>query len=1149
MKRKTFQRLTALLLTFVMLLGGSVSAAAAGGDSVTDTTIESMKDLLGAVSYEDYCAEYYVKDDKGRIEYRDRNGDPVKYTDEGLLKDKNGKTIDKKDCYPVWTIDTAKKDIAVDITNIDDANTTDSAFIINGTDAKGKDVLKENPGTEGAVYCPETGDVSWNITVPATGRYTIKFEYYPIVAKTTAIGRIFKVNGKIPFSEARYLTMSKVYAQDVYDEKGELKWAHTLDGYNRYFDTDKFGNETRPGIVQAPEWREYIFKDADGFSSDAFEFVFEEGENVITLSAVSEPVAIRAITLCAPEKATSYDEYRNSYSGKTAGQDKVTLQAEHLSAVSSQTIYPVEDRASAMTQPCSTKQQLLNTIGGEKWQVAGQWVRYDFTVDSDGMYEIVTRFKQHLLDGMYSSRALRIYSEGLKPGAEGYYNGTPFKEASELRFAFDNQWQTGSLYFLDSNGNPKELELFFKAGVKYSIEFEVTLGDMGDIVRRTQDSLTAINDAYLNILKLTGTSPDPYREYGFFRVMPETLIEMSKQSKNLYNIAAELVELNGEKSSNTATLEKVADLLHDMGTKEEDIARNLDRLKSYIGTLGTWISDAKTQPLQLDYILIQGSNKEVPKANANFWQALGHELSSFFQSFVRDYNHMGAKDVETVPGVAGVSDESLEVWLAYGRDQTQVIRTLINNDFTPNSGITVDLKLVAGGTLLPSILAKMGPDVYIGIGQGDIINYAIRGALLDIKDSSGFYNKAINPETRDFNDAAMEVLKIADAKGVEHYYGLPETQSFPMMFVRTDILADLDVEIPKTWDDLLAVLPMLQANNMEIGLSADSNVYLYQMGGTLFADDGMRINLDSNVGLEAFSMMCDMYTMYSFPYSYNFSNRFRTGEMPIGIGDYCGTYNTLVVFATEIRGLWQFFPLPGIMDENGNINNMAVSSVSAVSMINNCADTEKAWKFMEWQTGKDFQAQYSNEMIAILGDSAKHATANMKALDELTWTQAELKEIKKQFNNLASVPNYPGAYIVGRYTSFAFLAAYNDMKDPTTELLSYINTINKEISRKREEFGLETLEVGQTLAGKRLDEAAELLEKHKTGSYADAVKAALAAIDAVPSENKSGVDQPIIDGLVAAKAGLEAANKSTFGTVISKLGDAIKALETYNVTY
>jgi hypothetical protein len=293
-----------------------------------------------------------------------------------------------------------------------------------------------------------------------------------------------------------------------------------------------------------------------------------------------------------------------------------------------------------------------------------------------------------------------------------------------------------------------------------------------------------------------------------------------------------------------------------------------------------------------------------------------------------------------------------------------------------------------------------------------------------------------------------------------------------------------------------------------------------------------------------------MFTQYSLPYQYDFANRFRTGEMPIGIGGYCGTYNTLVVFATEIRGLWQFFPLPGIADDQGNINNVSVSGVSAVSMINDCKDKDKAWAFMRWQTGADFQAKYSNEMIAILGDSAKHATANMKALDELTWTQAELTEIKRQFSNLASVPNYPGAYIVGRYTNFAFLAAYNDMEDPSEELLSYINTINKEISRKREEFGLETLEIGQTLADKRLAEAGALLEEFESrDAYAAVIKAVEDVIAETPDETKSGVELEYLDKLIAANDGLKAANASAFKAITDKLDDAIAALDSYNVYY
>ena len=57
-------------------------------------------------------------------------------------------------------------------------------------------------------------------------------------------------------------------------------------------------------------------------------------------------------------------------------------------------------------------------------------------------------------------------------------------------------------------------------------------------------------------------------------------------------------------------------------------------------------------------------------------------------------------------------------------------------------------------------------------------------------------------------------------------------------------------------------------------------------------------------------------------------------------------------------------------------------------------------------------------------------------------------------DHTAAIVAYPGSYILGRYTNFAFLDAYNNHADPVDSLLSYINTINKEITRKRTEFDL-----------------------------------------------------------------------------------------------
>ena len=1068
MERTKFQRLCALFLAVLFIIPGGIMVAAAEDNSpsqsVTDKTIADVKEQLNAISYEEYKQKYSdVKRATGEI------------TINGTEYDKDNTTAD----VSVGTYDGAE-----------------------------------------ALYTPGDGTVTWKVSVPETAKYSIIVEYYPNEGKSSSVQRIFRIDNSIPFSEARYITMPKVW-KSVYTD-GEFKvgkkqsadellkaaadagitarsetrddgtyiiytipdaWtsdnaAVVEENVIRFFKIDVDDNEIRNSMKQSPKWCTVEMKDVDGFYSESFEFVFTAGEHVVSFEATNEPASIKAIRLVPHTDLSSYSDYSSKYAGEKKGSDKVKLEAEFPSASSTQTVYPVEDRTCAINSPSSTSHTVLNTIGGDKWQTSGQALEYTFKVNDSGMYNIVTRFRQNLLDGVYTSRALYIYSDGAAEGSKGYYNGIPFEEATELVFTYSTDWQSGALQYMVKSYNEKgalttechDLEFYFEAGVTYTIKFEVTLGSMGSVVRQITESLEAINGDYLDILQLTGANPDKYRDYGFYRIMPDTIIDLKRQADILEGIANDMAATAGVKSTNSATLNKIVVLLRRMHSSEDEIARNLDQLKSYLGTLGTLLSDVKTQPLQLDYILIQSADEAIPKAKANFFQSFAHEMSSFVMSFFRNYNRMGAtsEDIDT--------DESVEVWLATGRDQAQVVRNLINNDFTPVYNVPVNLKLVAGSTLLPSILSGSGPDVYIGLGEDNVINYAIRGALMEIENCEGFYDLAINEKTRQFNEAAMLVLGIEDAEGDYHYYGLPENQSFPMMFIRTDILADLNLEIPKTWNDILEAVPVLQSQNMQIGLSTDYKIFLYQMGGTLFADDGMRINLDSNTALNSFQTMCNMFTMYSFPYKYDFENRFRTGEMPIGIASYIGTYNKLVVYATEIRGMWQFVPLPGIEDADGNINNVSVSTVSAIVMISGCNNVENAWSFMTWHVGADCQSDYANEMVAILGDSAKHSTANLNALSSLPWTTEEYKNVALQFSNLASIPNYPGSYIIGRYTRFAFLSAYNDKANPVTELLSYIPTINKEITKKRTEFKLETLATGQTKATKRMGQITALLD-------------------------------------------------------------------------
>ncbi len=1020
----------------------------------------------------------------------------------------------------------------------------EGVYVVDGKEiilANDTDRIKENvcfgdkTGDDNGVYLGSTGVVTWSFDVPEnmSGNYVIEIKYTQAMADdvldgdskptSNSIERIFYLNGEIPFSEARSLVLSKVWQYEYqYDENHKPTFKNE--------DENGKGDDIRPSVIEDQSWVTYSISDSNGYEMYPFEFYIKPGVNTISLEGQREGIIIQSITLRPQDNLKSYSQYKKEMEalyGKMEDHrvsvDLDVIEAEGPENVSAVTMYPVYDRTSSITSgltgPQSESAVKYNTAGKEQWQNVGEWMSYNITVPESGYYSIAVRYKQALLSGMYVSRKLYINGE------------IPFEEATNCRFPYTSSWQTCFL----GDGNT-EFEFYFEKGKVYEIKLEATLGEMGEQIKQVSKSLTEINKAYLEILKLTGTDPDPNRSYGFTRVMPHVLESMLIEAQNLegvynYMIAENKAQDGGTgEGEKTATIKQVYQLLEKMATNESEIPANLATLKSQIGSLGTWINSAKTQPLQVDYYKLQSREDELPKADANFFQALWFEIKLFFASFAGDYNAM---DSETAGGNA---EEVIEVWVVTGRDQAQIIRNLIENKFTPEQKIGVNIKLISGGTLLPSIIAGVGPEVSLMEASATIIDYALRNAIKPLND---YVNEDIKNGTNildEFPEAAIEPLTLYnfgydDTKGVLEdsntynwkeedlylwrddatsivngkevnylvdknnvndpfddakygynwknddghtgieLYALPDTLSFSMMFYREDIFANLELDVPKTWDDMLAILPILQYNNMELGIQNDAYTFMYQNGNEAYSNNGMTINFDSKGVLNSFETMCNYYTQYSLPYTYDFANRFRTGEMPIGIAPYT-TCNQLSVFASELSGLWTFVKLPGevvvdengkeILDGNGNIqiNRNAIATVTGCVMIDNGNSTEQqkrdnaAWKFMKWYTGNEFQADYSNGVVSIMGIAARPATANRIALEELPWTAKEKANILDQFNNLVAVPNHPGSYYLARYVNFAFLAAYNEGEDASDALLGYVTTINAEIERRREEFGM-----------------------------------------------------------------------------------------------
>jgi hypothetical protein len=121
--------------------------------------------------------------------------------------------------------------------------------------------------------------------------------------------------------------------------------------------------------------------------------------------------------------------------------------------------------------------------------------------------------------------------------------------------------------------------------------------------------------------------------------------------------------------------------------------------------------------------------------------------------------------------------------------------------------------------------------------------------------------------------------------------------------------------------------------------------------------------------------------------------------------------------------------------------------------------------------------------------------------------------------------------------------AINNDADPVEELLSHINTINKEITRKRSEFDLETLDyVGQTLAQKRMTQAIGVLEEIKDDSSYSASYDAVydRAMDAISDDTTEDYAS-----LRSAAIALEEANAELFADAIKYIRSAADALESY----
>jgi ABC-type glycerol-3-phosphate transport system substrate-binding protein len=885
-----------------------------------------------------------------------------------------------------------------------------------------EEVLTDNGagGERGALLTDEAGSVQWEFEVAEAGLYRILVRYSNTPGKNSEIERELRIDGQIPFAEA-----SSIFFQRA--------WRNEAEQIAR----DKRGNDLRPAQKEAQVWSEVLLRDITGYYAEPYLFYFSKGRHTLSFTSLKEPMAIDWIELTQTENPVDYSDQLDIYkqNGYEAAEDVfIKLQAEDAVLKSNSTLYPIYDR-SPTVEPYHVSKVRMNAIGGLNWRMPGQWIEWEIEVPEDGLYQIALKSKQNVNRGLRSTRTLYIDGK------------IPFTEAAALSFPYSSDWQ---MHVLSSS--EEEPYLFYLEKGKHRLRLEVTLGELAPVLRTVESIVLDLNALYRKIISFTGVEPDPYRDYQLSIRIPGLIDELLALRDSIDRVAESLEGMDGKVSDRTALLQKLSIQLSSMAEKPDTIPTRLESFKTNVGSLSTWMMEIKEQPLVIDYLLVTSPGAKLPRAGATWFETVKHEVSAFFASFFEDYNTF-----DTAEGAA----KTVKVWVLAGRDQAQILKKLIDNDFSVHHDIAIELQLVSADVLLSATLAGKGPDVAVQVGNDVPVNFAMRGALQDLSVFSDF-----DEIVRQFHPSAMVPYEYLGG-----YYALPEQQIFPMLFYRKDILEELGLTVPQTWDDIYAMIPVLQKNNLQFGLpqsTLDSAqvtdqlppnptyaMLLYQNDGELYRNGGMSSALDSEESIQAFQKWTELFANYKLPIIYDFPNRFRTGEMPIGIAEYT-TYNHLSVSAPEIRGLWDIAPVPGTLAENGEIRRDVSSRGFGVVMFKKTEHKEAAWEFMKWWTSQEIQTEFGREIEGLLGVSARYPTANLKAFEQLPWSSADLKRFKEQWDWVRANPEVPGGYFTGRHLDNAYRRVVLQGDDPRETIDLYVRYVNDEIAIKRKEFGLPT---------------------------------------------------------------------------------------------
>ena len=862
-----------------------------------------------------------------------------------------------------------------------------------------------------SVWLETNAVVRFQATVPEAGLYTLAFDMAAGDAFLNAPAAQLLVDGALPGDSARRIKFP-VYYQSPTNE----------------FPPDRYGNDAlvRPDRLQ--RWTQAAVRDVDLSQRYPWQLHLAEGAHDFELSVTEESMWLGSAYLVPFAPTPSYDQYLAANPGPDTSGVRVEIEAEQPALKNDTSIRPINDRSLAVT-PYDTYRLLLNGLGGETWKLDGTAVYYTFEVPADGMYAITLHALQNLRLNAAVYRRITLNDQVV------------FDELQAVPFPSSLQWSNVTL------GGDTPYRFFLRQGVN-TLGIEATVSPYAAAIDRVRQVLTTINALALEIKKLTGNQVDPFKEWVISDYIPDIREQLLAIVDQLRADQAALEAINGGSGSpEILTYQQAIDNILFLAADPDKIPIHLTRLSEGTGSaaqqLASLLPILQNQPLALDKITIHSLDSAPQPVSVSPVTAMLEGIKRFFSSFrPNPYQSLGAEEGE------------LEVWVNRPRQYVELLQSLTDEIFSADTGIRVKFSVMPDeAKLILANAAGIQPDVALGVSTDRPYELAIRGALQDLRAFDDF-----DSFIRVYAPGALLSYIIDDS-----VYAIPETQDFWVTFYRHDILNSLDLPLPDTWPEVIELLPELQRYGLNYHAPLSSGTgsrgllatapYLFNHGAQLYSPDGLSAGIGSDEGVSAIKFMAESFTLYGMPLSTaSFYDSFRSGTLPLGVSNFT-TYITLFTAAPELEGRWSLGLYPATVLADGTALRYATGSAQSSIMFSKTEQPDEAWQFMKWWMSTETQVEFQQQLVLNYGPTYLWNSANLEAF-AFSPIPAEHKEvILEQWQWLQEPVKLPGSYMQERELSNAWNRIVFDGVNPRVAIDASVLIVNREITRKMEEFG------------------------------------------------------------------------------------------------